>query len=151
MPYMTFVLDDGTVVELETESSLGPGPGPTMRGGHVVAGAHRSFKEALAAVKETVATAVGELHDAFPDRPDELEIEFGIKASLEAGGLILARAAGEASFTVKALGKKRAPSRPGPPQSGRITVRPPRPGCPRRPLSFLRLCVRRLLFPEISV
>jgi hypothetical protein len=106
MPYMRFVLDDGTEVEMETDS----GPGPTMRGGGPVAGAQRSFEQAMGAVKKTVAAAILELRDAFPDRPDELEIEFGIKASMEANGLILAKAAGEASFTVKALWKK-----PGPP------------------------------------
>ncbi|HEX6370292.1 MAG TPA: CU044_2847 family protein [Longimicrobium sp.] len=112
MSYMRFVLDDGTVVELETESGPVPeGPqSPTMRGGGPAAAAQRSFQEAIGAIKKTVATAVTELRDAFPDRPDELEIEFGIKASVEANGLILAKAAGEASFTVKALWKK-----PGPP------------------------------------
>ena len=107
MPYMRFVLDDGTEVELETDTASAPvDQGPTMRGGGPVAGAQRSFQEALGAIKKTVAAAMTELRDAFPDRPDELEIEFGIKASMEANGLILAKAAGEASFTVKALWKK---------------------------------------------
>ena len=107
MPYMRFVLNDGTEVEMETDADpMATGPRTTMRGGSPVAGAQRSFQEALGAVKQTVATAIIELRDAFPDRPDELEIEFGIKASMEANGLILAKAAGEASFTVKALWKK---------------------------------------------
>lgn len=111
MPYMRFVLDDGTEVEIETDTGpTPPASGPAMRGGNPVAGAQRSFQEAMGAVKKTVAAAITELRDAFPDRPDELEIEFGIKASMEANGLILAKAAGEASFTVKALWKK-----PGPP------------------------------------
>jgi hypothetical protein len=113
---MRFVLKDGTEVELETDdASPGYGQGPTMRGGGggPVAGAQRSFQQALGAVKQTVAEAITELRDAFPDRPDELEIEFGIKASMEANGLILAKAAGEASFTVKALWKK-----PGAPNDG---------------------------------
>ena len=114
MPYMRFVLDDGTEVEMETDTASSPyGQGPTMRGGSPVAGAQRSFQEAMKAVKQTVASAIIELRDAFPDRPDELEIEFGIKASMEANGLILAKAAGEASFTVKALWKK-----PDPPSDG---------------------------------
>jgi hypothetical protein len=108
MPYMRFVLDDGTEVEMETDTEpTGLGHRPTMRGGDgPVAGAQRSFQEALGAVKKTVASAIVELRDAFPERPDELQIEFGIKASMEANGLILAKAAGEASFTVKALWKK---------------------------------------------
>jgi hypothetical protein len=109
MPYMRFVLDDGTEVEMETEAepvALPHRGGPTFRGGNPAVGAQRSFHEALGAVKKTVATAILELRDSFPDRPDELEIEFGIKASVEANGLILAKAAGEASFTVKALWKK---------------------------------------------
>lgn len=106
MPYMRFVLDDGTEIEMETDADpLAPGH-RTMRGGNPVVGAQRSFQEALGVVKKTVATAIIELRDAFTDRPDELEIEFGIKASVEANGLILAKAAGEASFTVKALWKK---------------------------------------------
>ncbi|WP_420127737.1 CU044_2847 family protein [Longimicrobium sp.] len=106
MPYMRFVLNDGTEVEMETDAEPMVRHRSTMRGGTPVAGAQRSFQEALGAVKQTVATAIVELRDAFPDRPDELEIEFGIKASMEANGLILAKAAGEASFTVKALWKK---------------------------------------------
>ena len=107
MPYMRFVLDDGTEVELETDgASPSLAPAPTMRGRDPLAGAQRSFQEAMGAIKKTVASAIIELRDAFPDRPDELEIEFGIKASMEANGLILAKAAGEASFTVKALWKK---------------------------------------------
>ena len=109
MPYMRFVLDDGTEVELETDTEptgLGHRTTTMRGGGGPVAGAQRSFQEALVAVKKTVGLAMTELRDAFPDRPDELEIEFGIKASMEANGLILAKAAGEASFTVKALWKK---------------------------------------------
>jgi hypothetical protein len=115
MPFMRFDLDDGTVVDIETEdeSALSPRPTTTMRGGPPVEGARRSFQEALGAVKKTVAASIIELRDAFPDRPDELEIEFGIKASMEANGLILAKAAGEAFFTVKALWKK-----PGAPADG---------------------------------
>jgi hypothetical protein len=109
---MRFVLNDGTEVEMETDAEpMAPGSRTTMRGGNPVAGAQRSFQEALVAVKQTISTTVVQLRDAFPDRPDELEIEFGIKASVEANGLILAKAAGEASFTVKALWKKpEAPS-----------------------------------------
>jgi hypothetical protein len=134
MPYMCFTLKDGTEVKMET--AVEPTelrPGRTMRGGDPAAtevmletdaeptaprpgttmrGA-RSFEAALGAVKKMVATAINELQDSFPDRPDELEIEFGITASVEANGLILAKAAGEASFTVKALWKK-----PGAPADG---------------------------------
>ena len=104
---MRFVLDDGTAVELETDTGPTGVGGPTMRGGDgPVAGAQRSFQQAMVAIKKTIGSTIVELRDAFPDRPDELEIEFGIKASMEANGLILAKAAGEASFTVKALWKK---------------------------------------------
>lgn len=114
MPYMRFVLEDGTEVEFETDGPAAPaGTGPTMRGGGPMAGAQRSFKEAMGAVKKSVAAAMGELRDSFPERPDELEIEFGIKASMEANGLIVAKAAGEASFTVKALWKKPGPGTDG--------------------------------------
>lgn len=113
MPYMRFDLADGTEVVIEAEpaadGSALRGPRPASRVDEAVAGAHRSFEQALGAVKKSVAAAVSELRGAFPDAPDELEVEFGIKASLEANGLILAKAAGEASFTVKALWKKPAP------------------------------------------
>ncbi|HEU4885169.1 MAG TPA: CU044_2847 family protein [Longimicrobium sp.] len=114
MPYMRFVLDDGTEVEMETDTEpTGLDSRPTMRGGGPVAGAQRSFQEAMGAIKKTIGSTIVELRDAFPDRPDELEIEFGIKASMEANGLILAKAAGEASFTVKALWKKSGASSDG--------------------------------------
>lgn len=116
MSLMRFVLADGTEIEMEAEPALPAdrdgyrGPEPASRVGDAVSGAHRSFEHALGAVKKAVARAVVELRDAFPDRPDELELEFGIQASLEANGLILAKAAGEASFTVKALWKKPVPT-----------------------------------------
>ncbi|HEX2209772.1 MAG TPA: CU044_2847 family protein [Longimicrobium sp.] len=117
MSLMRFVLDDGTEVEVEAEpgvqgapyGSVPRGPverGAVERGPAPVERAQRSFEEALGVVKRTVGAAVREMRDAFPERPDELEVEFGIKASLEANGLILAKAAGEASFVVKAVWKK---------------------------------------------
>lgn len=115
MPYMRFVLDDGTEVEIEADAGV---PAvrheSTMRSGGEapVERASRSFEAALDTVKRTVWAAVRELRDAFPDRPDELEVEFGIKASIEANALIVAKAAGEASFVVKAVWKKPEPSRP---------------------------------------
>jgi hypothetical protein len=115
MPLMRFVLEDGTEVEIEAEAGIpATEQGHTMRGGESgpVERAGRSFEQALGAVKRTVWAAVRELRDAFPDRPDELQVEFGIKASIEANALIVAKTAGEASFTVKALWKKPEPPRP---------------------------------------
>jgi hypothetical protein len=112
---MRFVLADGTEIMIEAEPAAPAvrdgnlrGPQPASRD-VTVAGVQRSFEQALGAVKKTLTSAVHELRDAFPERPDELELEFGIKASLEANTLILAKAAGEASFTVKALWKKPVP------------------------------------------
>lgn len=107
MPYMKFHLADGSEVLLETSvAPVAPGPRPAGRVNNLVEEAQRSFEEAFSVIKRTVATAVEQLREAFPEAPDELEVEFGIKASLEANGLILAKAAGESSFTVKALWKK---------------------------------------------
>lgn len=122
MVLMRFELADGTEVLLEAESGPTFRGGPVTRSGGAIAEAQQSFERALSTVTKTVANAVEEMRDAFPERPDELEIEFGIKASVEANGLILAKASGEASFTVTALWKK-----PPPP------VEPARPADPAEP------------------
>lgn len=109
MPLMRFVLDDGTEVEIEVDAAPSADPSTITRSGAPVERAQRSFEQAMGTVKKTVAAAVREMRDAFPERPDELEVEFGIKASLEANGLVLAKAAGEASFIVKAVWKKPGP------------------------------------------
>lgn len=114
MPLMRFVLDDGTEVELEADTGS-PVSGYRHEGTYrsapedAVTRVERSFVAALDTVKKTVAAAVEELRDGLPDRPDELEIEFGIKASLEANGLIFAKAGGEALFNFKAVWKKPVP------------------------------------------
>jgi len=93
-----FELEDGSSILIETEDTRSR---PTMRGGsasEAVVKADETFADALRRIGPTSSAIVERFRD-LPQRPDEIEVEFGIKVSAEAGAII-ARASGEANFRV---------------------------------------------------
>lgn len=118
MAYINFVLPDGSEVAFETaedeiiqrpSEETAPGPRPVNRR-KIAPGpqpvdrleeSSRSFEGALNAVSRMAGTLVTKFRDALPESPDELEIEFGLKASLEVNGFMVAKAGSEASYSVK--------------------------------------------------
>ncbi|MFJ9517590.1 CU044_2847 family protein [Kitasatospora sp. NPDC101801] len=103
--YTEFVTAEGAVVRVERQyPSAGPdeyGMRPVGRG-PAVAGVERAgetFEQALAGVRAAAGAALAVFRDGSL-KPDEVEIEFGVKLTAEAGALI-ARTAAEAHLTVR--------------------------------------------------
>lgn len=88
--------EDGFVlVEVEDPAE------PVMRGGRpaeAVLDAGKSLEQALAGLGPAVKGIVAQLREAA-DRPDSVEVEFGVKLSADAN-VIIARTGGEANFRV---------------------------------------------------
>jgi hypothetical protein len=93
-----FPLDEGGSVYIESDE---PEIGGTVRIGRadgMPEKAKQTFEQSLDTVR-TVASALLAKVDELTDRPDELQIEFGIKLSGEIGA-ILASAKAEANYSV---------------------------------------------------
>jgi hypothetical protein len=107
MPYRSFVLGDGTEVIFEVDQApVRPGPKPAGRLDEAAATVAASFERSVENVQKTAATLVSKLREGMPEEPDELAVEFGIKASGEINGFIIAKAGAEASFKVSLKWKK---------------------------------------------
>lgn len=93
-----------TVVEVEGDPPLA-GAGPIKAGisgpqGRVMYKAQVSFEDALRAVAPTIAT-FSRLVDGLSPRPAEMELTLGLKVAGELGIMAIAKASGEANYTLK--------------------------------------------------
>jgi hypothetical protein len=97
-----FPLEDGGVVAVEATSIDGP-PRPLTRGiggpPDVTTRASETFQAAIAKVQPAASALIAKMN-SLADRPDQVELEFGIKLSAEFGAVI-AKGNGEANFTVR--------------------------------------------------
>lgn len=109
-----FPLEDGTsiLVEIDEPEPEG-GVVRAARPGEVVARAQQTFSEALDKVKPAASTIIQKLR-GLSDPPDEIEVEFGLKLSAEAGAFVAA-AGIDANYTVT-LKWRKAPSPAKPPE-----------------------------------
>ena len=97
-----FPLEDGGTVLVEVAAA---DEGPTRAGvGDVIKKASETFEKSLAVLEPVGRALVQRLRGLSPQ---EVSIEFGVKLSGEKG-LIIARGAAEASFTVKLTWKDAA-------------------------------------------
>ena len=82
----------------------GAGMVPAARGGDVVQRAGQTFEAALERVRPAAQAIIAKLR-ALHDPPDEIEVEFGIKMSAEAGAFVAA-AGMEANYKVTLTWKR---------------------------------------------
>lgn len=96
-------MDGGAQVIFETDGPALPtaGPEPVSRLSDAIGAARCSFDSSLESIKQAANAVVATLRDAAPNTPDEVELTFGIKALAEIQGFAIAKASGEANFTVK--------------------------------------------------
>ena len=95
-----FPLEDGgsIVIEVDEPETEG-GVVRAARPGEIVAKAGQTFEEALERVKPAAGAIIKKLKE-LSDAPDEVEVEFGLKMSAQAGAVI-AVASVEANYRVK--------------------------------------------------
>ncbi|WP_370945406.1 CU044_2847 family protein [Amycolatopsis sp. cg5] len=93
-----FPLDDGGIVQIEIDEPL-DGMDRAGRVGTVVREAGESFERALAGVRDAASAALGQFR-SMAERPDEVEIKFGVKMDAQAGAVI-AKTGLQGQFEVK--------------------------------------------------
>ncbi len=98
--YVKFELDDGTVVYVETTDTPKGASGliPGMRE-HAEQEAV-SFDQSVSTIRKMAAALMQNIRSGFEEQPDEVGVNFGIKASGELGSLVVARGGMEANFSV---------------------------------------------------
>lgn len=110
--YLQFVTPDSGVVLVEIEESAAHSSevGRTGLGEVVdrtVGKAQETFVESLHVIGETAKAFLQQVRK-LADSPDEVEVTFGLKASGEFGNFAIAKASGEANYTVKLVWKNRS-------------------------------------------
>lgn len=99
MAYVQFPLENGGTVLLESDEGSGLMPVSALTDRAVQAAS--VFDASLDSIRSMAATLITRLRDGLPESPREIELTFGIKASAEMSALVVAKAGGEANFTVK--------------------------------------------------
>lgn len=101
-----FPLEDGTTImvevdELKVKSEVVPVS--TKSGG--VEKAQITFEAAISKIRPVAETVINTLHD-IPKRPDEIELEFGLKLNGKTG-IYIASVGTEANFQVRLTWKQK--------------------------------------------
>ena len=95
---VTLVEIEGTMPKTGTEGPIKVSAGDKKSG--AVAKAQITFEEALESVKPSILGFVG-LIDGLAKKPDNVELSFGLKVAGEVGLFAVAKASGEANYTLK--------------------------------------------------
>lgn len=100
--YVKFELEDGTIVYVEsTDVPKGASGFPLgTKGEHPSEQAAVSFEKAIESVRKMASSLIKEMREGFVQAPDEVQVNFGLKASGEIGSLIVARGGMEANYNV---------------------------------------------------
>lgn len=93
-----FPLEDGTSILVEVEEPETEGIVRAGRGGELIEKVQYTFEEALNQIKPAAETIIEKLRD-LSSAPDQIEVEFGVKLSAEAG-IFFASASTEANFVI---------------------------------------------------
>lgn len=99
-----FPLEDGTTILVEVDD---PETGSVIRSGRVgdaVTKSQKTFEEAMDKVKPAASAIIAKIR-SLHDTPDEVEVEFGLKMSADAGAFV-ASAGIEANYKVTLKWKK---------------------------------------------
>ncbi|OLF14666.1 CU044_2847 family protein [Actinophytocola xanthii] len=123
---MSFPVDDENDVLVEVDLDQ-PEIGPVSRAGDLIRSASTSFDGALAHVRKAASVALASFRD-MDVRPDDVEVEFGVKLNAQAGAVI-ARTGVDGHLKVK-LTWRRTEDAPPPVAQEDATPDEPRPGDP---------------------
>lgn len=99
-----FPLEDGTSILVEVDEVEAGGVVKASRGSETIAKAQKTFEEAMDKVKPAASAIIAKIR-SLSDSPDEVEVEFGLKLSAEAGAFV-ASAGVEANYKVTLKWKK---------------------------------------------
>jgi hypothetical protein len=129
--YLKYQTADGDVVLVEVESEAQPQEG-VVRAGRVgdkvrdaVEEVQTRFEDAMDAVRHNAQTIIAKV-DGLSDKPDEVEVTFGLKATGEFGNFAVAKAGAEANYVITMTWKREQKGRGS--TVKRATSRQPYPG-----------------------
>jgi hypothetical protein len=107
--FVKFELEDGTIVFVETTDTPKGGSGFPLssRGEHPSEQSAISFEKSIQSVRKMAAAMVQEMRDGFTEQPDEMQINFGMKASGEVGALVVSRGGTETNYNVMLRWRKK--------------------------------------------
>jgi hypothetical protein len=99
--YVKFELEDGTVVYFESTDVAKGSSGllPAHRGDAAGQGA-LSFEKSVESISKMAAALVQNLREGHSEQPEEVQVNFGLKASGDVGGLIVSRGGAESNYNV---------------------------------------------------
>ena len=123
MAYLVFESDDGPVMIELAQAEVQP-PSGVVKAGIAdrvqdnLAKAQATFDHALAGLIRGSAGAFVRAVNALENVPDQIEIQFGIKATGEVGNLAVGKVSGDANYTVRLLWNKPPERRGGAPAVG---------------------------------
>ena len=101
--YIQFPTADGGTILVEVEEPEGAVV-PAARAGGVPEKARQTFEAAMERIRPVAGTLIAKLR-GLHDPPDEVEVEFGLKMSAEAGAVVAAAGA-EANYKVTLTWKR---------------------------------------------
>ena len=101
-----FELEEGGTIFVEVDMPEEPGMVPAARG-EVVQRAQQTFEAALEKIRPAAQAIIRKLR-GLHDPPDEIEVEFGLKMSAEAGAMVAA-AGVEANYKVTLTWRREEP------------------------------------------
>lgn len=95
-----YPLQDGSTILVEVEDLQRPGIGRVARGsgGEIIDRAKQTFEQVVASIRPAANAILAQLR-SLATQPDEIEVEFGLGISGEAGAFI-AKASTEANIKV---------------------------------------------------
>lgn len=100
-----FPLENGSSILVEVDVlDTEEGILKTSRNGEVITKAHKKFEEVMEKVKPAASVIIAKLR-SLHDSPDEIEVQFGLKLSADAGAFV-ASAGIEANYAVTLRWKK---------------------------------------------
>jgi hypothetical protein len=103
-----FPLEDGGTILVQVDEPVPEGSVvKAARSDEITRKASQTFEKALDRIKPAATTLITKLRD-LADPPDEIEVEFGLMLSADAGAFI-AYAGAEANYTIKLTWKREEP------------------------------------------
>ena len=118
MAYLAFEAEGGDIlVEVSPQETAQQGGGVVKAGigdrlQDGVARAQATFERALSGLVERSAGAFVRAVNALDDPPDQIEMQFAIKATGEAGNLAVGKLSGDANYSVKLTWSKGTTGQP---------------------------------------
>ena len=98
MPLVQFPLADGTFILVESADAGSQKPLTRGFAGDAIQTAKVTFEDVLERIKPAASVVIDKLRN-LADPPDEIEVEFGLTLTAEAGALI-AKSSVEGNYTV---------------------------------------------------